>query len=100
MQKELNPIERKVLAYHHGLLGDDPKSAAEIAKLMHLKKQAIRQYVNMAEYKIRLAMTYDSRFAEERRERTAKQETAKFFKEQEELLRELDSFDFDDESDL
>lgn len=100
MKKKLTPLELEVLAYHHGLFGDDPKSAAEIAEITGVRKQEVRQYVNMAEYKLRLAMTYDPCFVEERRERTVKQETSKFFKNQETLVRELDSFEFEDVSDL
>lgn len=100
MKEELLPIELEVLGYHHGVFGDDPKSAAEISEILGLKKQDIRPMINMAEQKLRRAMTYDPRFNEERRERTARQVTSNFFKQQENLLRELDSFEFDDETDL
>lgn len=96
MKENLTEIELEILAYHHGMFGDAPKSAADISEIMNIKKQAVRQYVNMAEYKLRRAMTYDSQFNEERRQRVAKQHVENFFRTHESLVRELDSFDFDD----
>lgn len=100
MKDRLTPLELQVLALHHGLFDDDPKSAAEIADALNIKKQAIRPTINMAEHKLRNAMKYDDKFSSEYHERKKTDTSASFFKKQEILLREIDSYDFDDVANL
>ena len=97
MMEVLTEPERMVLMLHHGFYDEVPKSAAEIAELLHLKKQSIRPLMNMAEHKLRKAMKNDPMFSSEKKERKNRNGAAiLFFREESSLTRELDSLEFDD----
>ena len=94
MRNRLTPQELSVLKLAHGFVDDDPKSMTDIANILNMKKQDVRPVSNMAEQKLRSAMKYNDIFNENANGKKPWQ-TVQFIKSNEELLREIDSIDFD-----